>query len=131
VISSSPGAGRGVLEEVLHQLHHQCWVDHDIFGIHLAMEEALTNAIKHGNGSDANKQIRVTCRLTPELLHVEITDQGPGFDPTSVPDPTDVTRLEIPRGRGLMLMRSFMSRVAFNGSGNCVVMEKDRAASRS
>lgn len=125
-IPSSPGAGRGVLEEVLHQLQRQQWIEHDIFGIHLAMEEALTNAIKHGNRSDAAKQIHVSCHLTSDLVHIEISDQGPGFDPVSIPDPTDAAHLEIPRGRGLMLMRSFMSRVAYNATGNCVVMEKDR-----
>jgi serine/threonine-protein kinase RsbW len=117
-----------VLEEVLDKLQQQCWLEHDIFSVHLAMEEALTNAIKHGNRSDAAKQIHVSCRLTPDLVQIEISDQGPGFDPAGVPDPTDAAHLEIPRGRGLMLMRSFMSRVAFNALGNCVVMEKQRAS---
>ncbi len=131
VIPSSPGAGRGVLEEVLRQLERQRWVEHDIFGVHLAMEEALANAIKHGNRSDAAKFIHVSCRLTDDLVHIEISDQGPGFDPTSVPDPTDEAHLELPRGRGLMLMRSFMSRVAYNAAGNCVVMEKDRGSNHA
>jgi serine/threonine-protein kinase RsbW len=131
MIPSSPGAGRGVLEEVLRQLQRQCWIEHDIFGVHLAMEEALTNAIKHGNRSDASKHIHVSCRLNADLVHIEIADQGPGFDPTTIPDPTDSAYLDVPGGRGLMLMRSFMSRVQYNATGNCVVMEKDRGARHS
>jgi serine/threonine-protein kinase RsbW len=99
-----------------------------VFCVQLAMEEALVNAIKHGNREDATKQVRVHCALSAERIRIEISDEGPGFDPTAVPDPTDDSRLEVPCGRGLLLMRSFMSLVEFNAAGNCVVMEKHRAA---
>ncbi len=130
VISSEAGAGRRVLEEVLDELEARCWCKHDIFSVHLAIEEALVNAIHHGNRLDAAKQVRVSCRMSPELVRIEITDEGEGFDPTAMPDPTDPDRLETPGGRGVLLMRSFMSRVEYNALGNRVVMEKQRGKDR-
>lgn len=127
VIPSETGAGSPILQEILHQLEKQAWIQHDIFSIHLAMEEALVNAIRHGNRLDPSKQVQVACRVSPELIRIEITDEGEGFDPSSVPDPTDPAHIEAPSGRGLMLMRSFMSRVEYNDVGNRVVMEKERA----
>ena len=126
MIPSQAGAGRRVLDEVLDELKSHGWGEHDIFGIHLAMEEALVNAITHGNRLDEDKQVRISCRMSPELVRIEITDEGEGFDPAAVPNPTDPGRLEAPGGRGVLLMRSFMSRVEYNAPGNRVVMEKQR-----
>ncbi|MCL6501030.1 MAG: ATP-binding protein [Pirellulales bacterium] len=128
-IPSETGAGKRILEEVLDQLAAQQWGDHDIFGVHLALEEALVNAIRHGNRSDASKRVHVHCKISADRVWVEIRDEGAGFDPRAVPDPTDDENLEVPSGRGIMLMRTFMSRVEYNEQGNCVVMEKHRAAS--
>lgn len=127
VIPSETGAGAPLLQEILEQLEKHNWIQHDIFSIHLAMEEALVNAIRHGNKLDTSKHVRVACRVSPELIRIEITDEGEGFDPSAVPDPTDPANIEAPSGRGLMLMRSFMSRVEYNDVGNHVVMEKERA----
>lgn len=127
VIPSETGAGAPVLQEVLDQLEKQHWVQHDVFGVHLAVEEALVNAIRHGNRLDTSKHVHVACRLKPDLVRIEITDEGEGFDPSAVPDPTDPANIDAPSGRGLMLMRSFMSRVEYNDVGNRVVMEKERA----
>ena len=127
VIPSETGAGAPLLQEILQQLEKHDWIQHDIFSIHLAMEEALVNAIRHGNRLDTSKHVHVACRMKPDLVRIEITDEGEGFDPSSVPDPTDPDHIEAPSGRGLMLMRSFMSRVEYNDVGNHVVMEKERA----
>ena len=104
----------------------QAWTRHDIFGIHLAVHEALANAIHHGNSLDEAKQVHFSCWLSPERIRVEITDEGPGFNPDSLPDPTDGVHLNCPGGRGVLLMRAFMSRVEFRDRGNHVVLEKDR-----
>lgn len=125
-IPSETGAGKRILDLVLGQLHQRQWVEHDIFGVHLAMEEALVNAIKHGNRMDESKQVKVLCQMWTDRLWIEISDEGPGFDPEEVPDCTADENLEVPSGRGLMLMRSFMSRVEYQGRGNRVVMEKQR-----
>ena len=116
-----------MLQEVLDHLEKENWVQHDIFGVHLAVEEALVNAIRHGNRLDTRKHVHVACRMSPNLLRIEITDQGEGFDPTAIPDPTDPEHIDSPSGRGIMLMRSFMSRVEYNDVGNQVIMEKERA----
>jgi serine/threonine-protein kinase RsbW len=126
VIPSETAAGRRVLEEVLDQLKAQRWVPRDIFAVHLAMHEALVNAITHGNQLAADKCVQVSCRMSPNLVRIEITDEGNGFDPVSVPDPTDPDRLESPTGRGVMLIKAFMSRVEFNEKGNQVLLEKRR-----
>ena len=125
-IPSDTAAGRRVLEELLAQLSARQWGDHDIFHVHLATEEALVNAIKHGNGSDESKRVWIRCRLSPERIRIEITDEGAGFDPTRVPDPTNPDRLETPGGRGVMLIKAFMSSVEYNAAGNGVVLEKER-----
>jgi serine/threonine-protein kinase RsbW len=92
--------------------------------VRLALEEALVNAIKHGNGLDPSKSVRVHCDIQTDRVYVEIEDEGPGFAPEDVPDPTLDENIERPSGRGLMLIRSFMNRVDFNDRGNCIRIEK-------
>jgi serine/threonine-protein kinase RsbW len=122
------GAGKPFINDLLRELSANGWPDQEIFGVHLAVEEALVNAIKHGNQLDENKQVRVCCRLFPDRLWIEIADEGVGFDPQCVPDCTADENLCVPNGRGIMLMRSFMSKVQYSPEGNRVVMEKERAA---
>ena len=124
-IPSELGAGKVVLDELLQKLEQLGWPQRDVFGIHLAVEEALANAIGHGNQLDPAKQVHVISSLSETLLRIEIADEGDGFDPGSVPDPTDPENLEADSGRGIMLMRNFMSRVDFSQTGNRVIMEKE------
>ncbi len=126
VITSDPAAARRVLDEMLAQLEAQHWQQREIFAVHLATEEALVNAIRHGNGFDAGKRVHFVCLLGGDRIHIEITDEGRGFDPSSLPDPTCDDHVHAPRGRGVMLMRAFMSRVEFNSRGNGVTMEKEK-----
>jgi serine/threonine-protein kinase RsbW len=125
-IPSERGAGKPFLNDLLSQLHHFNWPETDIFGIHLSVEEAVVNAIKHGNAHDPNKKVHIQCKVDDKNLHIAIQDEGPGFNPEDVPDCTEDENLEVPSGRGLMLMRSFMTRVEYNNCGNGVVMEKVR-----
>lgn len=127
VISSETAAGQRVLEQVVDKLQQCQWPRHDVFSVQLAVEEALVNAVKHGNRFAPDKRVHVHCRMSPELLQIEITDEGAGFDPATLPDPTDEDHILVPSGRGVMLMRSFMSRVEYNRSGNSVLMEKQRS----
>jgi serine/threonine-protein kinase RsbW len=127
VIPSKTRAGARVLQEVLDELEKRDWIQHDIFSIHLAMEEALANAIRHGNRLDPSKHVRIACRMCRDLVQIEITDEGKGFDPSVTPDPTDPSHLDALSERGVLVMRSFMSRVAYNDVGNSVMMEKQRA----
>jgi serine/threonine-protein kinase RsbW len=125
-IPTDAAACKQVLDELLSRLQAADWPTHDVFGIHLALEEALMNAIKHGNRYDLSKRIQVACALADDCIRIEVADEGAGFDLASVPDCTDPERLEVCSGRGLLLMRSFMSRVEYNGTGNRVTMEKSR-----
>ena len=89
-----------------------------IFAIKLALEEALTNAVKHGNRNDAGKQVKIAAHVSPRYTVVMVRDEGPGFAPHEVPDCTAEENLERPSGRGIMLMHAYMSKVWFNEFGN-------------
>lgn len=128
VIPSDTDAGQAVQERIVARLESLGYSMRDVFGIRLALEEALVNAIKHGNGLDPDKTVRVNCLIEDDLLRVEIEDQGPGFNLVDVPDPTAEENLERPCGRGIMLIRSFMTSVEYNAKGNRVVLEKRRTA---
>jgi serine/threonine-protein kinase RsbW len=128
VIPNDAAVAERLLEDVLDRLDQLHWGKREISGVHMAVYEALINAIDHGNSSDKDKHVHVSCCLSPEKLRVEITDEGPGFDPDSLPDPTTPERLECPGGRGVFLMRNLMSRVEFRNNGNHVVLEKERLA---
>jgi serine/threonine-protein kinase RsbW len=128
-ISSDLSAGQRVLDEVLSKIGCEGWSPRDLFGIRLALEEAVVNAIKHGNRLDRDKQVHVVCRSTCDGLWMRVADQGSGFNPEAVPDCTDPAHIDAPNGRGIMLMRNYMSRVEYNAAGNVVEMEKSRPAS--
>jgi serine/threonine-protein kinase RsbW len=81
------------------------------FGIDMAVREAITNAIVHGNKEDDAKQVEVTFTCASHAVEIEIKDQGEGFDPVRVPDPTAAENLMKTSGRGNFLMRSFMDEV--------------------
>ena len=125
-IPNDAAVGRQLLDNVLQKLEDLHWARREIFGVQLAVDEALINAISHGNALDETKHVRFACRVSPERIHVEITDEGPGFDPDLLPDPTSPNRIGEPGGRGVLLMRAFMSRVEFRDHGNHIVLEKVR-----
>ena len=127
-IASETSLGREVQERIISVLENRAYSDRDVFGVRLALEEALVNAIKHGNGMDPAKQVQIDCRFDDDGVRIVIEDEGPGFDVTAVPDPTAEENLDKPGGRGIMLMRSFMSHVEYNELGNRLVLEKRRAA---
>lgn len=124
-IPSDTNEARRILDELLGGLGDNGWGEEHTFGIHLAVEEALMNAIKHGNQRDPDKFVSVEYRFHKKILQIVIQDEGDGFDPDDVPDPTLEENLELPSGRGLMLMKTFMTHVDYNDKGNCVTMEKD------
>jgi serine/threonine-protein kinase RsbW len=98
----------------------------DQFAVKLAVEEALVNAIKHGNQLDPAKRVRVQYSVNGDQFRIHITDEGPGFNPDDLPDPTADDFLERPCGRGVLLIKSFMTSVDFLGRGNEVVMCKEK-----
>lgn len=125
-IPSDTSAGQAVQERIVKRLEELDYSPRDLFGMRLALEEALVNAIKHGNRMDRNKHVEIFCRIHEDVVRVEIEDEGPGFALVDVPDPTADENLERPCGRGIMLMRSFMNVVEYNERGNRVILEKQR-----
>ncbi len=123
------------------------------FGV--ALEEALANALYHGNlevGSElrgendkayyalieqrrrespyCRRQIHVEATLSRDAAQLVVQDEGAGFDPAAIPDPTDPSNLEKSSGRGVLLMRTFMDDVVYNDPGNAVTLTKRRKADR-
>src|SRR4051794_9338354 len=78
------------------------------FGIEMAVREAVTNAMVHGNQEDEAKSVEVVFNCQGNELEIEVRDQGKGFEPDDVPDPTDPANLLKTSGRGIFLMRTFM-----------------------
>lgn len=115
------------LGELLDQLRHHGNSEREVFGIRLALEEAIVNAIRHGHGYDPAKTVRFRYLLAPEGLHAEVCDEGPGFDPDRLPDPLALENLERPGGRGVFLMRHYMTHVQYDPPGNRVSLFKASA----
>lgn len=126
-ILTGDGSGSKVVqEEIVAQAEAHGFCASSCFAIRLALEEALANAFKHGSQLDPDRTVTVDCSMDGEAIEVSIKDEGPGFDPGVVPDPTEEENLEIPSGRGLILMRSFMTDVAIDPPGNRVRMRYER-----
>lgn len=135
------------LQGIIHDA--QLFDEAERLRVGVALEEALLNAAYHGNlevssslretdhsayyalarvraetAPYCQRTIKIDVEITPEGVGYTIEDQGPGFDPSTLPDPTDPANLERPCGRGLLLMRTFMDDVAYNDKGNRVTMRK-------
>ena len=117
------------IEEILGLLDTAGFSRQEKFAVRLSLEEALVNAIKHGHKGDPSKEVQLRHKLAPEYLLVEIEDQGPGFNPDDVPDPFVPENQERASGRGLLLMRNYMTWVEFNDAGNCVTICRRRSRS--
>jgi len=99
------------------------------FGIDMAVREAVTNAVLHGNSQDENKTVDVTMKSSPDTVEISVHDQGEGFNPDEVPDPTAAENILKASGRGIFFMRSFMDEVSWlirPGGGTTVRMLKRR-----
>lgn len=134
-------------------MQHRICSPSDAVRVGIALEEALTNAYYHGNLEVSSelrekdyrlyydtaqqrtteepycrRRIQAHSKITPFAAEFTITDDGPGFDRSALPDPTDPKNLERPSGRGLLLMQTFMDEVRFNDAGNQVTLVKRRSA---
>jgi len=123
-IPSDFDAGRDVQKRILADIQKKGFRGQSFFAINLALEEALTNAIKHGNRLDPRKKVRVEAKVTPKRVEIMVEDEGPGFDRGNVADPTSEENLEKCSGRGILLMEAYMSRVTWDRGGRRVRMVK-------
>jgi len=88
----------------------------------VGLTEALSNAMLYGNHRDPSKRVLLEIAFLQECIEARVTDQGDGFDPASVPDPTTPENLTRPCGRGLFLMRKLLDEVRYNDQGNQVTL---------
>lgn len=125
-IPSDASIGSELVNGLLEAMGERGWSPTELFRVQLAYEEAIVNAIRHGNRFAEDKTVDVMMSCDEEEIVIQITDMGSGFDPKSIPDPRDEDRLEIPGGRGVMLIHELMSQVFYNETGNQVTMRKKR-----
>ena len=113
-----------VVQRILHKFSV---IEDEVFWISLAVREAVINAIKHGNQFNPEKYVQLLVRIDDSTLHVEITDEGNGFNVDDVPNPLNEENILKPSGRGIFYIRSFMDNVSFRrgkSAGTSVIMEK-------
>lgn len=116
----------GVTKKLVALARHHGFDNYELFAMALAIDEALVNAIKHGNGCDASKRISIEYAVDVSEVYVKIVDEGGGFDTEALLDPLLPENQTRDSGRGVYLMRSLMTEVAYNATGNQVEMWKSR-----
>jgi len=122
VVKSEPSALNRPCRQILAALDANGFSQDDVFAVHLALEEAFLNAVKHGNKMDSTKKVTVEYAVDREKVEICITDEGDGFDPGTIPDPRVGANLYRPEGRGLLLMGAYMHVVEYNSRGNSLRM---------
>lgn len=123
-IPSDTTVGSALVNELIDAMTEREWPMADLFRTQLAYEEAIVNAIRHGNRCAADKSVTVEMKCDADRVLIRIADQGEGFDPSSVPDPRQDELLEVPGGRGVLLIKEIMSEVRYNERGNEITMVK-------
>jgi serine/threonine-protein kinase RsbW len=112
------------VESLIDTLREQYDLDEKQYGnILLASVEAVTNAIEHGNNLDADKEVNIEAYKSEHIFNLFIKDEGRGFNPDNIPDPTSPEFREQPDGRGVFLMRKLADEVLFLEGGRCVGMK--------
>lgn len=127
-LPSDLDSGHAAIDELMRALETAGWEGRDLFHIQMAIEEAMVNAIEHGNKRTPSKEVHVVFHVSPERATMQITDQGVGFDHENVADPTTEERQDQPRGRGVLLIRELMTETVYNTIGNQITMTKVRSA---
>ncbi|MFQ5501172.1 MAG: ATP-binding protein [Phycisphaerae bacterium] len=126
VVQNDLAAAKEPERIILAEVEQCGYCENATFAVKLALEEAMTNAFRHGNKSDPSKQIIIRYRVTDERVEIEVCDQGEGFTPDAIPDPTLPEYIDRPHGRGIMLMRAYLDKVEYCEGGHSVrlVMKK-------
>ncbi|MBN2584383.1 MAG: ATP-binding protein [Planctomycetes bacterium] len=117
---------RVVQDAIMDRMHEAGFNGDSCFAVKLALEESLINAVKHGNHFDPKRSVFVRYEISPDCVRISVKDEGPGFDPEQVPDPTATENLTKPSGRGIMLMRAYMDEVSYSDGGRNVTLVKKR-----
>jgi serine/threonine-protein kinase RsbW len=117
----------GCIEEAVDLVTRHCLAGHSAtrtirFRLQVVLSEALANAILRGNRESLDKCVEVRAELRAEVIRVHVTDEGPGFDPSAVPEPIRPEQIDEAGGRGLFLIRRLVDAVQFNEQGNSICM---------
>ncbi len=124
VIHSDYAKAREVQTRILDEVGKFKYNSDALFGIKLALEEAMVNAVKHGNKLDAKKQVYIEALVGPGQTEIIIEDEGPGFHRVEVPDPTAPENLEKCSGRGILLIEAYMTSAVWTQNGRRLHMIK-------
>jgi len=112
-----------VIENAIDEMTGAIGINQDNYGkILVATLEAVNNAITHGNKSNTQKLVDVEIEFDKNEIKITVTDEGPGFDPKKIPDPTMPENIEALSGRGVFLMTKLADSIVFNEKGNSVTM---------
>ncbi len=112
-----------IVESFIDNARDRFNLNDDIYGnIMVAVTEAVNNAIIHGNGKDKDKEVDLSLEVGKKELYFTIKDQGKGFDPDSLPDPTAPENLLSIGGRGIFLVKNLADKVDFLDNGTTVKM---------
>jgi serine/threonine-protein kinase RsbW len=119
-----------IIENAIDEITGAIGINQDNYGkILVATLEAVNNAITHGNKANPEKLVDVEISFEKNQIRVTVTDEGPGFNPSSIPDPTKPENIEELSGRGVFLMTKLADSISFNEKGNSVTMNFKEVAS--
>ena len=119
--------GHTVQKTILASAEQHGFAGDNFFALRIALEEALMNAIKHGNRLDPQKKVHVEARVTAKRAEITVEDEGPGFNRHDVPDPTEGENLHKCSGRGILLIEAYMNEVKWDRGGRRLRMVKENA----
>ena len=121
-IDSDLASCQQVQQAVMSEVERLGYCQEATFAIRLSLEEAIVNAVKHGNKFNPSKHVYVEAQVTPEQTNIAVEDEGTGFDRTCVPDPRCDENLAKCGGRGILLIEAYMSGVAWSNRGRRLTM---------
>lgn len=112
-----------LVENTVDEFTSQFGISYNYYGkILISVLEAVNNAIIHGNNSSPEKFVDITIEYNKNKLKIKVKDEGQGFSPEKVPDPTIPENLEEVNGRGVFLMSRLADEIRYNRKGNTVTM---------
>lgn len=129
-VTNEPESIRTAEAQVVEAIQRHDYPKASLFAIRLSLHEAMSNAFRHGHSKlPPLTPLHLFYRVRPDKIVLAVEDQGPGFDPEAVPDPTLEENLERGSGRGLLLIRSYMASAQYNRKGNRLEMVYTRPPS--
>jgi serine/threonine-protein kinase RsbW len=126
-IENDRGSIQAVADRIVTAAASAGYSEASRFAVRLAVEEAIVNAFRHGHRAlEKDAPVLVEFEVSPAVIRVAVQDRGPGFSPDEVPDPTAPENITKTSGRGLLLIRAYMSEVTHNLAGNRIEMRYRR-----